>query len=60
MKRFYVKAKTAKGKVIGYAVYDEIGGMESEHGSFTVEQYGVDVALHLANTLRDDLNKKIL
>ena len=59
-KRFYVRAITRKGQVIGYGVYDCVGGMESEHIRFDVtEKQPAEVALHLANMARDDRNAGI-
>jgi hypothetical protein len=47
----------SRGKtVLGYGVYDAIGGMESEHSRYMLKDYSADVALHLANTDRDDRN----
>lgn len=57
MAKFYVKAETAKGKVVAYGVYDCIGGLESEHHRFLVsETQPAAVAVKLANACRDDMN----
>lgn len=59
--RYYVSAITGRGNaVLGYGVYDCIGGLESEHHRFDVtEKQSAEVALYLANLLRDDLNQGI-
>ncbi|WP_273794607.1 hypothetical protein [Brucella intermedia] len=60
MKQFYVKAETVRGTVRAYGVYDCIGGMESEHAWFEVnDDQSAEIALRLANQARDDLNAGI-
>lgn len=54
--RYYVRAIKRGGQVLGYGVYDCIGGMESQHVAFQTPAYHADVALHLANAWRDDAN----
>lgn len=54
---YYVQTETRKGIVVAYTVCDCIGGMESEHARFEVNAtQSQDVALHLANSWRDDAN----
>jgi hypothetical protein len=40
--QFYVEAITAKKAVIGYGVYDCVGGMVSRHAEFMVEPDDAD------------------
>lgn len=57
MTKFYVKAETARGKVIGYSVLDCVGGLESEHACYRVTAHQpAEAALILANAERDRLN----
>jgi hypothetical protein len=59
--RYYVEAVIGRGrKVLAYGVYDSVGGIVSEHAFYDVtDRQPADVALHLANKHRDDLNKGI-
>ena len=60
MAQFYVQARTRRGQVLGYGVYDSVGGMVVEHAYYEVgTPYTAEVALHLANTDRDDRNSGI-
>lgn len=62
---YYVKAITRGGRVIGYGVYDTVGGMESEHNRYPIADDAADrrgaaeAALYLANLHRDDLNAQL-
>ena len=40
--QFYVEPITAKKAVVGYGVYDCIGGMQSRHAEFMVEPDDAD------------------
>lgn len=59
--KYWVEADRAVkdySRVIGYSVWhiSEAGGRQCVH-RFSVNRWGgVEVALHLANTLRDDFN----
>lgn len=62
--RYWVEADKAvkdHGKVIGYGVwrFAAAGGRECVERFSATRKGGAEVALHLANTLRDDLNKNI-
>ena len=58
--KFFVTAITRRGVVLGYGVNDIVGGIESEHARYDVTpDQSAEVALHLANTHRDDLNSAI-
>lgn len=63
--KYYVKAITKGGKVVGYGVYDSVGGIEVEHDRFPIADDAPDragaikAALYLANLQRDDLNAEI-
>jgi hypothetical protein len=61
MNRYYVRVETHPRKgVVGYGVYDCVGGMESQHAYYEVtDEQPAAVALHLANADRDDRNAKI-
>ena len=59
-KKFWVEARMRRGQVLGYGVYDSVGGMVSEQAYYEIgPHYTADVALHLANTDRDDRNSGI-
>lgn len=61
--KFWVEARTAirTGNVMSYGVWHNNDGQRRECiKKFSVSRAGGwQVALHLANTLRDDLNNKI-
>lgn len=59
--RYYVRAETKKGAVVGYGVYDCVGGMESQHAYYPAAEgkQTWKIALYLANQHRDDMNKGI-
>lgn len=60
MAQFYVRAIRKQGAVIGYGVYDSVGGMEVEHSVYAAPGDGnLETCLYLANAERDDRNKKI-
>jgi hypothetical protein len=61
--RAYVHAYTTRGKLRGYSVFTEwLHGSGQMHGkcigTFDLKDYSAEVALHLANTLRDDFNQE--
>lgn len=60
-RKAYVEAEIGRGgKVTAYGVYDCVSGLVSEHARYEVsEKQPADVALHLANLHRDDLNAGI-
>jgi hypothetical protein len=59
--RYFVLAVQSRGRVKGYGVYDELGSRSGprlvRNGLFLIKDSKNDprIALHLANTLRDDL-----
>lgn len=58
---YWVEARTAlkTGRVMAYAVWtDNDGERREEVHRFPIVRGNWQVALHLANTLRDDLNKE--
>jgi hypothetical protein len=56
--KYYVEAVIGRGrKVVSYGVFDCVNGIVSEHANYEVnEKQTAEIALHLANTHRDDLN----
>ncbi len=61
---FWVEADLAvkdRSKVIGYSVWhiNQAGGRENVHDFTATRKGGAMVALHLANTMRDDLNSGV-
>lgn len=60
--RYYVETYRVRGRHVGYRVFDGSPAGPAERqlvGHFTAKVHGggdMNVALHLANTLRDDLN----
>jgi hypothetical protein len=58
--KYFVQTIIGRGKkVVGYDVCDAQGGLTSAHETFRVDdRQSAEVALWLANLMRDDLNAK--
>lgn len=62
-REYWVEARTAikSGKLMSYGVWhiNDVGARECVNRFSVTRKGGFEVALYLANTLRDDLNQKI-
>jgi hypothetical protein len=61
-KKYWVEADRAvkdRNKVIGYSVWHQNNGRQRVRKFAISRKGGADVALHLANMLRDDMNNGV-
>lgn len=56
-RKFYIAKETYKGKLVAVSVCDNVGGMQSEHARFSVNDFPSDAEAHSAAIAeRDRLN----